>query len=91
MRHRTSSSGIVPPKTTLPISIYPNPTSNVITITTASNYQNIRLSVLTLQGSKVMATSNQKTIDINGIPTGTYLLKIEMDGKTTTKKMVKIK
>ena len=71
------------------ITIYPNPTSGSLSLKTKLKYQKIKLSIVTLQGIEILAT-NQPQIDIRLIPSGTYFMKIKIDGKTKTKRIIKI-
>ena len=70
------------------IALYPNPTSDVLTI---SNIENATIEIYNLLG-QVMTTktnsSNQETIDVSGYRSGTYFIKISNQELTTTKKFV---
>jgi Secretion system C-terminal sorting domain len=91
MRYRENPLGNVTlTEEEMPITIYPNPTNGNLNIKTEIKYQNIKLSILTLLGKEVLAATNQTQIDFNSIPSGTYFLKIEIDGKTKIKKILKI-
>ena len=70
------------------VTLYPNPTSDVLTI---SNLENATIEIYNLLG-QVMTTktnsSNQETIDVSGYRSGTYFIKISNQELTTTKKFV---
>ena len=70
------------------VTLYPNPTSDVLTI---SNVENATIEIYNLLG-QVMTTktnsSNQETIDVSGYRSGTYFIKISNQELTTTKKFV---
>ena len=91
MRYRETPSSINPPiNTELPVTVYPNPATNKLTIKPRLNYQNLKITILTMLGERILTTTNQTEIDINSIPSGTYFLQIEIDSKTQTKKLLKI-
>lgn len=71
-----------------PISVYPNPSSDFITLQSKDDIKNITLT--NTEGKLVLKTSQSKTINISGLPNGVYLLQGELkNGKTITKKVVK--
>ena len=73
------------------IALYPNPTSDVLTI---SNIQNATIEIYNLLGQVMTIktnSSNQETIDVSGYAAGAYMAKISNAGVTTTKKFVVIK
>lgn len=71
------------------ISIYPNPTKNSLTILSDSDLTSYQ--IIDLQGKVVLANNfSSKTIDINQLETGVYLIKILSNDKSVIKKFVKI-
>ena len=84
------NTGLNKEKTTEYTYIYPNPAKGQLNIKTDLNYHNIKLSVFTLLGERVLTTTNQTYIDINSLSSGTYFLKIEIDGETRLKKFFKL-
>lgn len=72
------------------IIIYPNPTSGHINIQTDVDFQQIEVAVFNLLGEKIMSLKNQKVIDINSTPSGTYLLIIETDDFKEAHKIIKL-
>ncbi|HET6243812.1 MAG: S8 family serine peptidase [Bacteroidetes bacterium] len=80
--------------------IYPVPFSDKLTIEyTIASSENVTISVCSLNGQELIQLKNKSkheqgiyTIDFNGInlPAGTYLLKINIDNKSTTQKIIKI-
>lgn len=72
------------------VEIYPNPTSGHINIQTDVDFQEIEVTVFNLLGEKILRLKNQKVIDINSIPAGTYFLRIEMDNLKETHKILKL-
>jgi hypothetical protein len=91
MRYRESNLGTMTfPETEMAINIYPNPTTGILNIIPEIEYQEIKMSVFTLLGAEVITTTNQTQIDINSFPSGAYFLKIEVDGKMSINKFLKI-
>jgi hypothetical protein len=64
------------------VSIYPNPAANILNITTSS--LNFQVSVFDLTGQSVLRESNSSTIDISGLPTGLYMLKLQDQNSRAT-------
>ncbi|WP_052752736.1 T9SS type A sorting domain-containing protein [Kordia zhangzhouensis] len=73
---------------TTSFSIYPNPaTGNTITITSASNNTK-DVEVYSIIGKKVINTTITNTLDVTGLQSGVYVVKITENGKSATKKLV---
>ena len=68
------------------ISIYPNPTSEYITI--SSTLELTKVEMFDLLGKPVLDTVECTQIKVNHLPNGVYLLKIFVDDKSITKKIV---
>ena len=91
MRYRdntTSLAGVAEEE--VPFTIYPNPSNGYVDVEIDLRYDAIKVSVLTLLGAEVVVTVGQTRIDVNQVPPGVYLLKVEVDGKAATKKLLKI-
>lgn len=76
------------------ISIFPNPTKNdlKIEITGIESSSESQLEVYSSSGERIYQDEKLKsknTIDFSGRPVGTYLLKIMIDGKSSTWKIIK--
>jgi hypothetical protein len=76
------------------ISIFPNPTKNdlKIEITGIESSSDSRLEVYSSSGKRIYKDEKLKsknTVDFSGRPAGTYLLKILIDGKSCTWKIIK--
>lgn len=73
------------------IAVFPNPTSDVVTISSTQNIKST--SIFDLLGKQVFAAnafSNETKIDLSQYNSGIYLVKIESEnGKTETKKIIK--
>lgn len=91
MRYRETLLNTVPlPEATVPFTLYPNPSNGILTLKTDLQYEHLKMSVLTLHGAEIIATTSQTQIDISSIPSGSYFLRIEIDGKVTTRKILKM-
>lgn len=73
------------------IKVYPNPTSDFITIETSSFSKIKSIELLDARGSIIyMGSTPQNKIDLSGKASGVYFLKIEnMDGKVMVRKVLK--
>lgn len=70
------------------IRIYPNPTGNFLTI--AGSDKIINVQILSIAGEKLLETTNASSIDLSGLPTGTYLMRLKLyNGKEKTTRVVK--
>ena len=68
--------------------VYPNPASDQVTVDTENQIDHI--SVYNLSGKEMLSISNAKTININTLPSGNYLIKItDADGKMETHQLTK--
>ncbi len=77
----------------LEISIYPNPVKDHLTLNLNKVYSNVNLRMSNLLGQMVM---NQKfsqqdilTVDVSNLPTGMYVVLLEIDGVNHTSKIIK--
>jgi hypothetical protein len=74
------------------IKVYPNPTSNQLTISLEKEKSialTLRNSLRQLLLSEKHPTTNQLIIDISAYPAGIYFLQVEVDGEIITQKIVK--
>jgi hypothetical protein len=65
------------------INLYPNPTSDYLNISVNSNFEVVHLSVYDLAGKLVKQEGNIRQlngIDVNDLPAGYYLLKLQSAG-----------
>jgi hypothetical protein len=70
------------------INIYPNPTSDILTISTSLELAGFEL--YDLQGRQLMQSNGQqRTLDINNLSNGQYLLYCRTENKTYIKKIIK--
>lgn len=75
-------------------SIFPNPTSGLVTITGLTQTQKLNISLIDITGRVVLTKNssnnqNRLDIDISSFSSGTYFLQIESDSNTTVKKIIK--
>lgn len=72
------------------IKIYPNPTNNYVTIDGISSEEIKTITVFDVNGKRVYAVLNNNQMDISGLSTGIYMLKIETnEGTVLNDKIVK--
>lgn len=69
------------------ISIYPNPTSNFITIQTNEKIQSIQ--IMDMMGKKMNTYPNITTIDISYLNDGVYVIEVSTPHQTLKKKIIK--
>ncbi|AEH01135.1 T9SS type A sorting domain-containing protein [Lacinutrix sp. 5H-3-7-4] len=73
---------------TTEFSVYPNPASNgFVNITTASN-EAINVSVFDVLGKKVLSQTINNRLNVSTLKSGVYILNLNQNGATTTKKLV---
>ena len=77
----------------IPIKIYPNPTGDDLNINLERVYFNkLTLEIYDILGNKLFSSiirKNEEKIDFSKYPAGIYFFKINVDGKTMTKKIIK--
>jgi hypothetical protein len=69
------------------LSVYPNPTNNVIKV--ATNNVIKKLELYNSNGQLLKSINNSNEIDLNEFTVGVYWLKVIMDNSSETKKIVK--
>ena len=71
------------------IAVYPNPTKDVLNVTTSLN--NVKFDLFDLSGRKLRSGENQKRaeVDMRNLPIGIYILQVNYDGNIYNKKIVK--
>ena len=71
------------------ISIYPNPTTNLLNINTT--LKNFHVSVYSITGQLILDKKNCYTLDVSTLPTGMYVFKLHdlNSNKTITKKFIR--
>ena len=71
----------------LDISIYPNPTSDIVYI--EGNYTQLKVDVYDILGKQVMKESISNSIDISQLEKGIYILQLSDGVKLSTRKIIK--
>jgi len=69
------------------VSIYPNPTSDILNIKTDSKINSV--SVVDLTGRKINVKLDGDKVDVRNLPAGTYLINIETKDGVSTEKFIK--
>lgn len=67
--------------------VYPNPVENILTVESKQQIKNIE--VYNLYGQMLISNAGKNSIDLSTIATGIYLVKIQSELATITKKVVK--
>jgi len=70
-------------------SVYPNPVSNGFVNIISKTNEAISVTVFDILGTRVInKTLNGNTLNVTSLKSGVYILKLEQNGKVTTKKLV---
>lgn len=70
------------------LQVYPNPAKNLVNIT-SNSFAPKNVEIFNVVGTKVLATSvNNTPVNVAGLPTGIYMVKVTEEGKTATRKLV---
>ncbi|MBT8302983.1 MAG: VCBS repeat-containing protein [Bacteroidia bacterium] len=70
--------------------IYPNPTNNILNLSYPEQLQNPVYSVFNISGKRVMnAKLNSNSIDVSGLSSGNYILRLISEGKIQYQKFIK--
>ena len=69
------------------LQVYPNPTKNILNITTDLNSTK-NVEIYDMIGKKVLVENTQSQLNVSSLVTGMYIVKITEDGKTSTKRIV---
>ena len=72
------------------LEIYPNPVIDVVYVNGLEGKHTIKImNALGQVVVSVKGTSAEQELDLTGKPTGMYLIRIELQGKTITRKLIK--
>ena len=77
---------------TTKLKVYPNPVSNLLYVEIPSQYDTANVKLYDILGKKVLEKtvySTQKKINVSNLSKGVYLAKIEANGLSITKKIIK--
>ncbi|NND11359.1 MAG: T9SS type A sorting domain-containing protein [Flavobacteriaceae bacterium] len=70
--------------------LYPNPTNNILNLSYPEQLQNPVYSVFNISGKRVMnAKLNSNSIDVSGLSSGNYILRLISEGKIQYQKFIK--
>jgi hypothetical protein len=72
------------------VDIYPNPTKGLLHIESNENFEKISVSIFNLFGAKIYEIENTYNLDLNNLSSGTYFLRIDLNGELETHKIIKI-
>ena len=70
------------------LNIYPNPVNNILHVDYPS-HNSYQITIADVAGRTVLHPRNSRLIDMNVLPKGVYLLKIEENGASTVRKIIK--
>lgn len=78
------------------LNIYPNPTSDLLTITSSNTLDNVRISIVDISGRRlqdnldpVRISSNQLRIDVSTLASGTYFIILNDEQNKSVKTIIK--
>lgn len=87
--HVTNSAGIDDFQSN-PISIYPNPATNVLNVSSEENIQSIQIFSLTgMKVIEIIPNTSSYVIDVTNLPAGAYFLQLQCDGKIERQRIIK--
>ncbi|MCW1148014.1 T9SS type A sorting domain-containing protein [Flavobacterium sp. TH16-21] len=74
------------------IKLYPNPSNGVVTISVPNYSGNLDINVFDLNGRKVLSSSgdfsSEKAINLTGLQSGVYIVKLEGENLSYSEKVV---
>lgn len=73
---------------TIGLAIFPNPTSGTITVQFEGNLANITVVDVTGKIIDEMTIQSNEMIDLSTLNTGTYFINVNIDGKTSTERVI---
>jgi acetyl esterase/lipase len=68
---------------------YPNPATGIVTISGVDRLKDFTISICDAAGRLVLQTSNKTTIDIAQLSRGMYIVKLQQEGRTSVRMLVK--
>jgi hypothetical protein len=69
--------------------IYPNPTSDIINVEVTNNQVINKATITNLLGQSIMTFENTRMLDISSLANGAYLITVETESGTETKRIIK--
>ena len=70
--------------------IYPNPTKGKITLQMEKNYNDLEVSIFSMLGEKVLTVENLTEVSISHLKVGTYIVRVNKNGKISSRKILKL-
>jgi len=81
-----------PIKSNLSVKVFPNPTTNKISIVTSAQYKNATLEMFTISGklvfTKTLTSNDSKEIDVSSLNSGLYIYRIETNNRSGIDKLL---
>ena len=71
------------------VSIYPNPTNDIISVDVANSVNVNSLELYNIVGKRVLKTDNAGSLDLTELNAGVYMLRIQTDEGVVTKKVIR--
>ncbi|MFT6244231.1 MAG: hypothetical protein ACJA0U_003344 [Salibacteraceae bacterium] len=69
------------------VSMYPNPTANSVSITSAQNV--VGYEIATISGQVALSGDNANNIDVSSLESGTYFVSVQLENSIEVKKLIK--
>jgi hypothetical protein len=82
-------TGITKPMNLEGVTIFPNPSANLLYVNLSYPSQDYSIEVYSTLGQQIFETSDETVIDISNVPNGIYIVMVKQDGKIQTTKIVK--
>ena len=89
LRYRTSTTAINEIGNIEDVTIFPNPSSNIVQVNLPNLYQIFSIVIYSPIGQQVLETSDKTIIDISNFANGVYILTLKQGNKNWTTKIVK--
>ncbi|HEY6142968.1 MAG TPA: T9SS type A sorting domain-containing protein [Flavobacterium sp.] len=70
------------------LSIYPNPVSKGTLYIASNSNSEKSVTIFDVLGKQILTTTSNNAVNVSSLKGGSYILKINEDGKTTTKKII---
>jgi hypothetical protein len=89
-----TNAGVGGPVASADVRLFPNPANNTVWVDNMSNQKMGAITVLNAVGAVVaqkQAAGKREQIDLSSLPAGSYLVRIQLDGTTTVRRMQIVK
>ncbi len=71
------------------LSVYPNPTNDIVTVKMPSNIEVVSMKLFDVLGNLVLKNANTSRLDVSNLSSGLYLLDITTTAGSVSKKIVR--